>query len=309
MSFYVSSLLMTRRRNVDSIITENSNNLFGNLDAYNVAFPNGIAGAYRDYMTNTIQPQINRPSQYLTSLWVDVIWADIQNAFHLPDVGEDRNNPNNPGQYYDQWLMFFQFAQQMKTKYYVNNVWTWEYDFRFSWDCTATPGKRSVCDNTPNTTVVATSPTPISTSVISTLITTADAPTTTTAAAPTTTDPMQSSLSALESTGRFNPSCTGWTNLNDMAYHSDYGSCLFDLKDKNWGTYSCAGKQWVKQSNGFYQDPTDCWSACSRCMAMHILGGQDCVSCEDLEGDADCTMTYGSCEELYPPEPNPFVPP
>src|SRR5947209_10866462 len=77
-----------RSHNIDRRITENSDNLFGNIDAYRAAFPRGLAGAYRDYMSNTIQAQINDPPQYLTDLW-NLIMGNIQNAAYLPDVFDE----------------------------------------------------------------------------------------------------------------------------------------------------------------------------------------------------------------------------
>jgi len=59
---------MTRSYNVDSMIDANADNLFGNTVPYWDVFPFGIARAYRDYMTDTILPQINKPPQYLTTL-------------------------------------------------------------------------------------------------------------------------------------------------------------------------------------------------------------------------------------------------
>src|SRR6266480_3118076 len=136
---------MTRSQNVDSRIATGS---IGYTQSYHRVFPYGIAGAYEDYMTNTILPQINTPPQYLKSLIEDVFWPDIMAAYYLPDV-YDPQDPDNQGQYYDQWEMFYKFFSDMYTKYYVGDVWTWDYQFTFSWGCPVTGLKRSTnstCD-------------------------------------------------------------------------------------------------------------------------------------------------------------------
>jgi len=125
--FYVGSLLMIRSQNVDNTIIANPGNVFGNTAAYRATFPNGIAGAYRDYMTNTILPQINTPPKYLTELWTNVFGPNLYAAYNLPNVQV---------QYLNDWMEFYNLAAEINAKYFVNGRFSWEYTFAFTWDVT-----------------------------------------------------------------------------------------------------------------------------------------------------------------------------
>lgn len=61
-------LLTSRGRKVDEKITSNKDKLYGNIAAYQAAFPQGIAGAYGELVASVILPQITLPPNYLTSL-------------------------------------------------------------------------------------------------------------------------------------------------------------------------------------------------------------------------------------------------
>jgi len=55
--------------NLDQTVQANKFSLFGDTSAYTSTFPNGIAGAYKDYMTKNILPQIKLAPKYLTAIW------------------------------------------------------------------------------------------------------------------------------------------------------------------------------------------------------------------------------------------------
>lgn len=138
-------VLTNRSKSVDSLISSNPGNLFGNIAAYQAAFPQGLAGAYRDFMTSTIEPQITTPPQYLTSLWTTRIGPAITNSYHLPNVGTDPNNPTQHGRYSADYHNIYNLLIAHNQHYYVNNAYTWEYTFSFSWDVTRNK-KRDVND-------------------------------------------------------------------------------------------------------------------------------------------------------------------
>lgn len=138
-------MLTNRSKSVDSLISSNPGNLFGNIAAYQAAFPQGLAGAYQDFITSTIEPQITAPPQYLTSLWTTRIGPAIMNSYYLPNVGADPNNPNQPGRYKADYNNIYNLLVAHNKQYYVNNAFTWEYTFSFSWDITRNK-KRDIND-------------------------------------------------------------------------------------------------------------------------------------------------------------------
>lgn len=119
-------------QSVDLLISSNPTNLFGNIAAYQSTFPQGLAKAYRNFMTSTIEPQIKAPPQYLTSLWKTRIGPSLLNSKSLPNV----NPEGQRGQYYTDWSYLDNLVARHNAHYLVNNVYTWEYTFSFSWDVT-----------------------------------------------------------------------------------------------------------------------------------------------------------------------------
>ncbi|KAJ2994819.1 hypothetical protein NUW58_g1447 [Xylaria curta] len=119
--------------------------MFPNAKNWKTAFgANGIAGAYKDYMTSTVLPQITEPPRYLTDLWQNMIKAGITAAENLPDVKKDSANPNMPGVHYPEWQTFEKFANEVDSIYLNSGKYDWEYTFSFKWDIN---NKRQVDDD------------------------------------------------------------------------------------------------------------------------------------------------------------------
>lgn len=107
-----------------------------NIAAYKSAFPgaDGIASTYKDFITNTILPQINAPPKYLTNLWTNRIQPDIANAKNLRDVGTDSTNNKNPGKYLPEWTKINNLITAHETHYNSAGSYSWDYTFAFSWN-------------------------------------------------------------------------------------------------------------------------------------------------------------------------------
>lgn len=109
--------------------------MFPNTAAWNTAFGSGgIAGAYKDYMTNTILPQITTPPTYLTQLWETRIKSGITAAENLPDVKTDSNDNTKQGRFYPEWEKYSNFANEVEAIYKSSGAYEWEYTFTFQWD-------------------------------------------------------------------------------------------------------------------------------------------------------------------------------
>ncbi|KAK6849442.1 hypothetical protein PG995_013275 [Apiospora arundinis] len=110
--------------------------LFGasNVPKWTTAFgSSGIAGAYKDYMTKNIEPQITLPPKYLTKLW-DFIKDGLAEAENLPDVKVDSNDNTKPGKHYPDWQKMKSFADDVDKVYKKSGAYEWEYTFSFQWD-------------------------------------------------------------------------------------------------------------------------------------------------------------------------------
>ncbi|KAI1771557.1 hypothetical protein F4818DRAFT_207037 [Hypoxylon cercidicola] len=120
--------------NVDNkIATDNA--MFPNKAAWQAAFgTGGIAGAYKDYMENTVLPQITFPPTYLTDLWENRIKTGIAAAENLPDVKTDSKTNKNPGPLYPAWEEFSSFAKAVDAQYQKSGSYDWEYTFAFQWN-------------------------------------------------------------------------------------------------------------------------------------------------------------------------------
>ena len=121
--------------------------MFGDLTAYNNIFPNGINGAYRTYMTNIVEKQINKAPQYLTELLGKVIVPNIDTTWGMPDVGKDRNDPSKDGHYLKEWKPFHNvIAAHQKHYRTAAGGYSWDYYFTFSWSTPAAAPDQSKRD-------------------------------------------------------------------------------------------------------------------------------------------------------------------
>ncbi|CAD6448847.1 21725305-b7ef-4914-aa7c-2f61d60e08b6 [Sclerotinia trifoliorum] len=107
-----------------------------NIAPYKSAFPgtDGIASAYKDFMTKTILPQINAPPKYLTNLWKNRIMPDIANAKKLKDVGTDLANTKNPGKHLPEWTKINNLITAHESHYNPGGTYSWDYKFAFTWN-------------------------------------------------------------------------------------------------------------------------------------------------------------------------------
>ncbi|KAI1169459.1 hypothetical protein F4777DRAFT_222122 [Nemania sp. FL0916] len=119
--------------NHDAYVAKNPS-MFPHHGNWQTAFgSNGIAGAYKNYMTKTVLPQITEPPGYLTSLW-KFIKAAIAASKSLPDVETDSQDPNKAGEYFPEWQTFQTFANEVDNIYLNSGTYDWEYTFSFKWD-------------------------------------------------------------------------------------------------------------------------------------------------------------------------------
>ncbi|KAK8098836.1 uncharacterized protein PG998_012077 [Apiospora kogelbergensis] len=110
--------------------------LFGasNVPKWTTAFgTNGLAGAYKDYVTKNIEPQITLPPKYLSKLW-DFIKDGIAKAENLPDVKVDSKDSTKPGKHYPDWQKIKDFANNVDNVYQKSGAYDWEYTFSFQWN-------------------------------------------------------------------------------------------------------------------------------------------------------------------------------
>ncbi|KAI9708919.1 MAG: hypothetical protein M1820_003613 [Bogoriella megaspora] len=120
-------------QNYDLAINSNPGNKFGNTNAYATKFgPNGLPGAYRTFMTDVVEKQINDPVEYLTQLWEDRIFPMIHDAYDLPGVNPKGPNPNPV--FYKEWEKYNDLATDITKSYLALGVPSWEYRFRFEWN-------------------------------------------------------------------------------------------------------------------------------------------------------------------------------
>ncbi|KAI0469711.1 hypothetical protein GGR56DRAFT_244607 [Xylariaceae sp. FL0804] len=120
--------------NLDQRVTTDTN-LFPSFAAWTAAFGSGgIAGAYKDYMTKNIQPQITIPPAYLTKLWADTIKTGIVAAENLPDVKVNSKTGQAPGPHYAEWQSFSNFVTDVDTIYLYGASYNWEYTWSFGWN-------------------------------------------------------------------------------------------------------------------------------------------------------------------------------
>ena len=89
-------------------------------------------------MISVIQPQINIPPQYLTSLWTTRIWPAIAQSYLLPNARSNPDYPNYPGKFKPDFDAFYKVFAANNAHYLVNGAYNWEYTFTFSWDATRT---------------------------------------------------------------------------------------------------------------------------------------------------------------------------
>ena len=134
-----NSAIYSELQTLDLLIFNNPGNMFGNLEAYRAAFPNGLAEAYKTFMTSLIEPQINTPPQYLTRLWTTIIDPLIRESYYVPGVGMDPYD-DQPGPYYNEWAAIYNLLVNHNNHYWSDNpnAYTWDYTFAFSWDTTNT---------------------------------------------------------------------------------------------------------------------------------------------------------------------------
>lgn len=110
------------------MIDHNQGSMFGDTTAYRTAFPNGISGAYIDFMTSTILPQINYAPKYLTNLWTEVFGENLMTAKSLPDVLTNQ-------QYKQQYLDLSKIGADHNNHYQTaDGTFSWDYTFAFDWD-------------------------------------------------------------------------------------------------------------------------------------------------------------------------------
>ena len=125
------------------MIKDNDDDIFGDTTAYWAAFPDGISKAYQNFVVTVLQPQINVPPKYLTSLFETAIWPFIIAAYSIPDVGTSLKNKNKPGPYKKELDAIHNTFVSHRNAYYVDGKWTWDYSFEFSWQA-ATTQKRNL---------------------------------------------------------------------------------------------------------------------------------------------------------------------
>lgn len=121
------------------MVAENKNNLFGDTTGYPTS---GLAGAYRYYMDQRIQIQINWAPKYLTQIWTDYVKQDIFGAYNLPEV-------NPAGAAFDQtalddWNTWIDWLNEHEAHYKSGDSYSWGYNFVFTWDTSAVVHRQSL---------------------------------------------------------------------------------------------------------------------------------------------------------------------
>ncbi|CAG8978489.1 hypothetical protein HYALB_00005064 [Hymenoscyphus albidus] len=108
--------------------------MFGNKDVYKQKFPNGFAGAYRDYINKVVLENINLAPTYLNDLWL-LTMNNLQKSYNSPDVAgrSDVAGRRQPGFFYPTWERFYNQMAVLNYHYWKDGIWTWDYKHEFTW--------------------------------------------------------------------------------------------------------------------------------------------------------------------------------